>query len=65
MRWAERQRMAFIDEVVSTKGALNRSDLMTKFGISLSQASVDIAKWRELHPGRLVYDPLAKCYVPT
>lgn len=42
---------------------MNRSDLMNFFGISVPQASLDFAKYRELAPANAVYDGTQKAYL--
>lgn len=64
MRWAQRQRVAFIGERLMTAGAVNRGDLVRKFGVSVPQASVDFRRFHELHPGAARYDATRKTYVP-
>ena len=62
MRWAERQRHAFIAERLAVTGSIRRKDLIEKFEISVPQASVDFRRYREAHP-EMAYDPSRKCYV--
>lgn len=64
-RWGQDRRLEFIDFRLQWEGRLNRSDLMTHFGISVPQASLDIARYRELAPSNLVYDASARVYVAT
>lgn len=64
MRWAQRQRSAFIGERLLSNGAVNRSDLVRKFGVSVPQASVDLRRFDEAHPGAMRYDKSRKAYVP-
>lgn len=65
MRWAQQQRMAFIDECLLSKAAVNRRDLIDKFGISAPQAATDFRRFNEAHPGVMKYDASRKAYVPT
>ena len=46
------------------EGGVNRSDITERFGVSVPQASGDLALYRELAPENLVYDSTAKRYVP-
>lgn len=64
MRWAQRQRLAFIGERLLSGGAVNRRDLIGKFGISAPQAAVDFRCFAEAHPGAMKYDNKRKAYVP-
>ncbi|MDQ2844634.1 MAG: WYL domain-containing protein [Acidobacteriota bacterium] len=41
---------------------MNRSDLVNHFSISVPQASVDFARYRELAPENVVYDVVQKAY---
>jgi hypothetical protein len=62
-RWGEGRRLEFIDFRLQWQGRLNRSDLTTFFGISIPQASLDIAKYTEMAPGNLEYDRRERVYV--
>ncbi len=62
-RWGEGRRLEFIDFRLQWQGRLNRSDLTSFFGISVPQASLDIAKYTEMAPGNLAYDRRARVYV--
>lgn len=64
-RWGRERRLEFIDFRLRWEGRLNRGDLMSFFGISVPQASLDIAKYLELAPANLVYDRSARVYVAT
>ncbi len=62
-RWGQERRLEFIDFRLRWDGRFNRSDLTQFFGISVPQASLDIAKYLELAPGNLVYDRRGRAYV--
>jgi len=62
-RWSQDRRLEFIDFRLRWDGRLNRSDLTDFFGISVPQASLDIAKYTELAPGNLTYDRSSRVYV--
>jgi hypothetical protein len=64
-RWSQDRRLEFIDFRLRWEGRINRSDITGFFGISVPQASLDIAKYLELAPGNLVYDRSARVYVVT
>lgn len=64
MRWAKRQRIGFIGECLHANGAVNRKDVMAKFGVSAPQASADFRSFEEAHPGAMRYDATRKEYVP-
>lgn len=61
--WSQERRLEFIDFRLRWDGQLNRGDLTDFFGISVPQASLDIAKYLELAPGNLSYDRSARVYV--
>lgn len=60
--WAMQQRQHFITAQLLEHGHVNRFDLMQKFGISVTQASVDLRAYRESGAFVLAYDPTAKTY---
>lgn len=57
------QRLVFIEERLFWIGEINRTDLMRRFGISLAQASADIARYLDGAPKGVSYDKSAKRYV--
>lgn len=62
-RWSQDRRLEFVDFRLRWDGRLNRSDLTDFFGISVPQASLDIARYTELAPNNLVYDRSSRVYV--
>ncbi len=62
-RWNIEKRLEFIDFRLYWEGRINRSDLMDFFGVSVPQASSDLAKYQELAPDNAVYDKTLKTYV--
>jgi hypothetical protein len=62
LRWSVERRLAFIEERLYWLGEVNRLDLVRRFGVSMSQASADIARYLALSP-RVAYDKRAKRYV--
>lgn len=64
-RWSQDRRLEFIDFRLRWDGRLNRSDLTDFFGISVPQASLDIAKYTELAPTNLRYDRRSKVYLAS
>jgi hypothetical protein len=62
-RWSVEQRLEFIDFRLYWEGHVNRSDLVSFFGISVPQASSDIAHYQEAAKGNAVYDKTRKAYV--
>ena len=63
VRWSQQRRLEFIEFRLFWEGRVNRSDLMNFFGISMPQASLDFAKYRELAPANAVYDSTEKTYL--
>lgn len=63
-KWGQERRLEFIDWRLQWDGQINRSDMTDFFGISIPQASLDIAKYLELAPENTVYDRSAKVYLP-
>lgn len=60
---AARTRRAYIEHSAHHFGHLNRGDVKRIFGVSSAQASADIAAVMAEHPGCLIYDPQARCYL--
>jgi len=65
MNKSQERRLQFIDFRLRWEGRINRTDLTEFFGISIPQASLDIAKYSEYSPNNLVYDRSSKTYVST
>jgi hypothetical protein len=64
-RWGQDRRLAFVDFRLRWDGRINRSDLTDFFGISVPQASLDIARYTELAPQNLAYDRSSRVYQIT
>ena len=64
-KWGQERRLEFIDFRLLWEGRLNRSDLTSHFGISVPQASMDLARYQELAPSNMLYDRQQKTYVST
>ena len=63
--WGAEQRLEFIEFRLFWEGGVNRSDITERFGVSVPQASNDLARYRELAPTNLRYDSSEKLYLPT
>ncbi|HLY04298.1 MAG TPA: hypothetical protein VKR31_00975 [Rhizomicrobium sp.] len=63
--WASERRQDYIDWRLSARGTLCREDIISVFGISPAQASLDINRFIALYPGAMDYDKSAKRYVPA
>lgn len=62
-RWGQERRLEFIDFRLYWEGRVNRSDLIEFFGISVPQASLDLAKYQEMAPTNTIYDRTEKAYL--
>jgi WYL domain len=62
LRWSVERRLAFIEERLFWLGEVNRTDLVRRFGVSMSQASADIARYLAHNPPGVIYDKSAKRY---
>lgn len=65
LRWNAEQRLEFIEFRLFWEGRVNRSDITERFGVSVPQASSDLAQYRELAPTNIHYDTSEKRYLPT
>src|SRR5260370_19535743 len=63
LRWSIEQRLGLIEGRLVWLGAVNRTDLVRRFGVSMSQASGDIARYLARDPAGVSYDKSAKRYV--
>lgn len=64
-KWGLQRRLEFIDYRLTWDRVLNRSDLRDFFGISVPQASLDIAEYIKRAPFNLEYDTKTKSYKAT
>jgi len=62
---AQQERLFHIDFKLRFLGAVNRNDLVSRFGIKAAAATRDIALYKELAPHNLTYDTKAKTYIGT
>lgn len=63
--WGQGRRLEFIDFRLRWDKTFNRSDLTTHFGISVPQASMDIARYTQLAGHNLSYDRSLRTYRAT
>ena len=61
-RWGQDRRLEFIEYRLRWSDRLNRSDITTFFGISVPQASLDLAEYAKRAPQNLKYDRRTKTY---
>lgn len=64
-RWGQDRRLEFIDSRLYWNGRVNRSSLTEFFGISVPQASLDLAEYQAQAPQNTIYDRTEKAYVAT
>jgi len=64
-RWGQDRRLEFIEYRLLWNDHLNRSDLTSFFGISVPQASLDLADYGRRAPGNLEYDKSTRTYIAT
>ena len=63
LNWGAERRNAFIEFRVFWHGRINRADLIDTFGISLQQASLDLAGYADKWKRNLIYDKSQRAYV--
>lgn len=63
--WSVTARLRFLEEQAWWTGAVNRRDIVERFGISEQQASGDFTRYQELAPANLAYDKSGKTYRPS
>jgi len=63
--WGTRKRLHYLEFKIFWEGRANRGDLKSAFGISIPQASADIARYQDLTPQNIIYNSSAKYYIPT
>ena len=65
LRWGRRKRLQFIDFRLTWEGRINRADLIDCFGISVPQASGDLAVYQQIAPENLHYDRRERTYAAS
>ena len=61
-RWGIERRLEFIEFRLFWEGGINRSDIVNEFGVSVPQASKDLALYQEQAPDNIRYDRSRKKY---
>jgi len=61
-RWGVERRLEFVEFRLFWEGGVNRSDIVDEFGVSVPQASKDLALYQEQAPANIVYDRREKRY---
>ena len=64
-RWGQERRLEFIDFRLLWEGRINRAEIVDFFGISIQQASLDLARYMQAAPANLAYDKSEKVYRAT
>lgn len=65
MRLGIHQRLEYIEYCLFWRGRVNRKDIMSKFNVSVPQASNDLKKYKEEASKNIYYDNSAKQYVAS
>jgi predicted DNA-binding transcriptional regulator YafY len=65
LRWSVTQRLEFIEFRLVWEGRINRSDIAERFGVTVHQASADLALYEQRAPDNLTYDRMARRFVPS
>lgn len=63
LRWSVERRLAFVEDQLFWLGEINRAALVDRFGVSMSQASADLAHYLSANAVGIDYDRSAKRYV--
>lgn len=63
LKYAQRERVIFLDRCLTWRGTAKRRDLMERFRISSAQAALDFRTYLQLAPVPPDYDPVRKAYV--
>lgn len=63
IRWGTERRLEFIEFRLFWEGGVNRSDLVEEFGVSVPQASKDLALYQAQAPDNIRYDRSQKRYL--
>lgn len=64
LKYAQRERLIFLDRCLTWRGMANRRDLIERFGISTAQAALDFRVYLKLARSTPpTYDPVRKTYL--
>lgn len=61
--WSAEQRLEFIEFRLFWENSVNRGDIVAAFGVSVPQASKDLAAYQDRAPGNAIYDKSSKRYI--
>src|SRR4051812_14242301 len=62
LRWGIERRLEFVEFRLFWEEGVNRSDIVGEFGVSVPQASKDLALYQEQAPDNIRYDRSLKRY---
>lgn len=62
LRWGIERRLEFIEFRLFWEGGVNRADIVNEFGVSVPQASKDLALYQQRAPDNIRYDRSRKRY---
>lgn len=62
-KYAQRERLIFLDRCLTWRGSANRRDLIRRFGISEAQAALDFRAYLDVADFPPAYDSTRKCYI--
>lgn len=65
VKYAQRQRLLFLDRCLTWRGAANRRDLMDRFDISNAQAAIDFRTYLQIACKPPHYDAAQKTYIAS
>ena len=64
-RFAQRQRLTFIESVAFWEGRVDRPRVSSAFNVSENHVTKDFRLYKDAFPGNLQYDETARAYRPT
>ena len=65
LRFAQRQRLTFIESVAFWEGRVDRPRVSGAFNVSENHVTKDFRLYKDAFPGNLQYDETARAYRPT
>ena len=65
LRFAQRQRLTFIESVAFWEGRVDRPRVSSAFNVSENHVTKDFRLYKDAFPGNLQYDETARAYRPT
>jgi hypothetical protein len=63
LKYAQRERLIFLDRCLTWRGMANRRNLIERFGISSAQAALDFRTYLDLAQHAPTYDNVRKSYI--